>query len=77
MLIFGTREKITRLLTTVLDCGHCGNHGAHALDKVVNRFTLFFIPVFPFSTKYVLVCAFCGIAQKLSKEQAQQLQAGN
>jgi hypothetical protein len=36
---------------------------------------LFFVPLFPFSTKFTTQCTFCGAEQKITKEQAEQLQA--
>ena len=35
--------------------------------------TLFFIPLFPIKTKYSTQCTFCGLANRLSKEQATHL----
>ena len=43
---------------------------------MVRKFTLFFIPLFPVSTKWVGVCTFCGLSLELTKEQAEQVLAG-
>lgn len=75
MIIFGTKGYIYQLATLTLVCGHCGNPSAHMLRKRVTKFTLFFVPLFPFSTKYSTQCSFCGAEQRISAEQAQQLQA--
>lgn len=75
MIIFGTRGYLYTLAMITLVCGRCGNPAAHSLKKRVTKFTLFFVPLFPISTKYVTQCTFCGAAQQLSKEQAEQLQA--
>jgi hypothetical protein len=56
-------------------CGRCGNPSAHALRKRVVKFTLFFIPLFPISSKYSTQCTFCGAQTQMPKEQAEQLQA--
>ncbi|HET6858026.1 MAG TPA: zinc-ribbon domain-containing protein [Streptomyces sp.] len=74
MIIFGTKGYLYQLAMLTLVCGHCGNPSAHALRKRVSKFTLFFIPVFPFSTKYSTQCTFCGAEQQVTKEQAEQLQ---
>jgi len=58
-------------------CGSCGNPAAHSLKQRVTKFTLFFVPLFPISSKYSTQCTFCGAQQKLTKEQADQLQAQN
>ncbi|ALC20880.1 zinc-ribbon domain-containing protein [Streptomyces pristinaespiralis] len=75
MIIFGTKGYIYQLAILTLVCGHCGNPSAHTLRKRVTKFTLFFVPLFPFSTKYSTQCTFCGAEQQISSEQAQQLQA--
>lgn len=76
MIIFGTKGYLYTLAMITLVCGRCGNPAAHSLKKRVTKFSLFFVPLFPISTKYVTQCTFCGAAQQLSKEQAEQLQAG-
>ena len=75
MIIFGTKGYLYQLAILTLVCGHCGNPSAHTLRKRVTKFTLFFVPLFPFSTKYATQCTFCGAEQKLTKEQAEQLTA--
>jgi hypothetical protein len=76
MIIFGTRTYLYALAMLTLVCGRCGNPAAHSLKKRVMKFTLFFVPLFPLNTKYMTQCTFCGAAQEISKEQAEQLQAG-
>jgi hypothetical protein len=75
VIIFGTKGYLYQLAILTLVCSHCGNPSAHTLKKRVTKFTLFFVPLFPFSTKYMTQCTFCGAEQKLTKEQAEQLQA--
>jgi hypothetical protein len=75
MIIFGTKGYLYQLAILTLVCGHCGNPSAHTLRKRVTKFTLFFVPLFPFSTKFATQCTFCGVEQHISKEQADQLLA--
>ncbi|MEW2449157.1 zinc-ribbon domain-containing protein [Streptomyces parvulus] len=75
MIIFGTKGYLYQLAILTLVCGRCGNPSAHTLRKRVNKFTLFFVPLFPLSTKYAMQCTFCGAEQQVSKEQAEQLQS--
>ncbi|MEV7887945.1 zinc-ribbon domain-containing protein [Streptomyces sp. NPDC002817] len=74
MIIFGTKGYLYQLAILTLVCGQCGNPAAHTLRKRVTKFTLFFVPLFPFSTKFTTQCTFCGAEQKITKEQADQLQ---
>ncbi|MEU9303917.1 zinc-ribbon domain-containing protein [Streptomyces sp. NPDC048269] len=75
MIIFGTRVYLYQLAIITLTCRHCGNPAAHTLTKHVAKFTLFFVPLFPFSTKYATQCTFCGMEQEVPKEWAEQSQA--
>lgn len=75
MIIFGTKSYLYQLAILTLVCGHCGNPAAHTLKKRVSKFTLFFVPLFPFSTKYTTQCTFCGTQQQVGREQAEQLEA--
>ncbi len=74
MIIFGTKGYLYQLAILTLVCGQCGNPAAHTLRKRVTKFTLFFVPLFPFATKYSTQCTFCGVEQKITGEQAEQLQ---
>lgn len=75
IILFGTKGYLYQLAILTLVCGQCGNPAAHTLRKRVTKFTLFFVPLFPISTKYTTQCTFCGAEQKVTKEQAEQLQA--
>jgi hypothetical protein len=76
MIIFGTKGYLYQLAVLTLVCAGCGNPAAHTLRKRVTKFTLFFVPLFPLRVKYATQCTFCGTEQKLTREQAEQLQAG-
>ncbi|GAA3492099.1 zinc-ribbon domain-containing protein [Streptomyces cremeus] len=75
MIIFGTKGYLYQLAMLTLVCGQCGNPSAHALRKRVTKFTLFFVPLFPVSTKYVTQCTFCGAERRLERDEAERLQA--
>ncbi|MBC9724390.1 zinc-ribbon domain-containing protein [Streptomyces sp. TRM68367] len=75
MIIFGTKGYLYQLAILTLLCGSCGNPAAHTLRKRVTKFTLFFVPLIPLSTKYTTQCTFCGAEQKVTADQAEQLQA--
>jgi hypothetical protein len=77
MIIWGFRQKVLQLAMVTFLCGQCSNPSAHALRKAVNKFTLFFIPLFPISTKYFTQCTFCGCTNRITKDQADQVLAQN
>lgn len=74
MIIWGYRRYIQRLAMLTFLCASCGNPAAHALSRAVTKFTLFFIPLFPISSKYFTQCTFCGANRRVSKEEVAQLQ---
>lgn len=69
MIIWGFRSSVFQIAMMTYLCSRCGNPAAHALRKVVRKFTLFFIPLFPVSTKYSVHCTFCGAGAELTKQQ--------
>jgi zinc-ribbon family len=72
MIIFGSRSYSRVLATLLLICQRCGNPAAHRVMERVVRFTLFFLPLFPISTKRFLTCTFCGTTTPITKELAAQ-----
>jgi zinc-ribbon family len=75
MIIFGWRTAVHRIAMLLLLCQVCGNRAAHPLDKLVEKFTLFFIPVFPLSTSYRLTCTACGVSQAIAPSAVPELMA--
>lgn len=73
--IVGVRPSVRVLRTLTMVCWKCSNPAAHRLTEVKNRFTLFFIPIIPLSTKRVLDCLLCGASQELSQEQVDSILA--
>jgi len=76
IFIFGTKGYVTVLGLVTFVCGNCGNPAAQRIEKWVTKFTLFFIPLFPVSTKYVVQCAMCGVQSRLEQDEAERLTAG-
>ena len=75
MVIWGYRTRMFQLVLATFLCGRCGNPAAHAVLKRVTKFTLFFIPLFPISVKYLTQCTFCGGQNRITREQADQIVA--
>jgi hypothetical protein len=73
LIIFGVRSIEKTLATLTLVCGRCQNAAAHRLVQRSRWFTLFFIPLVPLGSTRYTVCAFCGVAHKLSKADSHQL----
>jgi hypothetical protein len=75
-LLFGSRvsEKIVNVVAFV--CGFCRTDAPQNVIKASNKFTLFFVPLFPFSTRYVNECSNCGGRTALTKAQVDHSLAG-
>jgi len=70
-LLFGSRVSEDILNVVAFVCGYCRVQAPQNVVKVRNRFTLFFVPLFTFSTRYVNVCTNCGGETELTADQAQ------
>ena len=70
-LLFGSRvsEKIVNVVSFV--CRYCGQQAQQNVVKASNRFTLFFVPLFTFSTRYSNECTNCGGSTALTAAQVQ------
>jgi len=75
VLIFGLSAKQVLMATLFYVCEVCGNQAAHQLVKRTNRFTLFFIPLFPVSTRYIDTCAFCARSIQVPRDRAEMAAA--
>ena len=71
-LLFGTdpSEKVINVVSFV--CGFCGVDARQNVITSSTRFTLFFIPLFSFSTRYRNECTNCGAETALTAAQARQ-----
>lgn len=70
MLIIGMSMKTVLVALFTYVCERCGTAAAHEVTRHVRRVTLFFIPLFPVSTRYRDRCTACGRVNDISAEQA-------
>ena len=75
IFIFGTKAYTTLLAMATFVCQFCGNPAAQRIDKHVNKFTFFFIPLFQVSSRYTVQCAMCGAMSGLDRSEAERLAA--
>jgi zinc-ribbon family len=73
VIIFGTRRTVQQLAMVLLTCVNCHRSAANAVLKLVTKFTLFFIQLFPVRVRYSTQCTACGFAMTVDKAQAEQL----
>jgi|LSQX01.3.fsa_nt_gb hypothetical protein len=76
-IIFGWGRQTLKSFGPVLKyhCDHCNNDKHWDLYCKRTWFTLFFIPVIPYSTEYLLLCPVCKYGVKLEKERFEEYKA--
>ncbi|WP_166404702.1 zinc-ribbon domain-containing protein [Labedella endophytica] len=70
ILLFGTRLHTVLVAVVSFVCPFCSKDVPQRVLKLVNRFTLFFVPLFPVSTRFVNECTNCGGITDVSRDQA-------
>jgi hypothetical protein len=73
MILFGVRSRRNRLGTVFTECPQCHQTCSQSIARVRRWFTLFFIPIFPFSTKHFTVCSMCSGAARVDRAHAEHL----
>lgn len=74
-IIFGWGKQTISQVGIVFKnlCGNCHNEEYWVLKKTTKWFTLFFIPIIPYSTEYFLSCPICTYGITLDGVQIEQL----
>lgn len=74
LLIFGWRPYFTTLAVVTFVCGFCHQNVPQQVYQRVNKFTLFFLPLFPTSTRHYVECSNCGGTRQITRQQADLMQ---
>jgi hypothetical protein len=69
ILLFGTRATESLLVMVSFVCNFCGRHADQEVYERVNKFTVFFIPLFRVSTRYFVTCTNCAGTTELTRAQ--------
>lgn len=77
LLIFGFRTKAYPLGWVAAVCHICGRAGTLLLVRETTKLSLFFVPLIPVRTKYVLECQHpaCRSRNRIDKREAERLRA--
>ncbi len=70
ILIFGTRAYFEELTMLRFVCSYCRVNAPQRVYRRVNRFSIFFIPLFTVSRRHFVECSNCGGATALTEQQA-------
>jgi hypothetical protein len=71
--LFGVRNKAKAIGQTERPCAKCARSTMYTAIQSQRWFTLFFIPVIPLGSSYVVRCNLCGSTLKASEELKTQL----
>ncbi|MEF2979287.1 zinc-ribbon domain-containing protein [Subtercola sp. YIM 133946] len=71
LFIFGSSVSQTIVNVVTFVCGYCNTTAPQQVIRRRSRFTLFFVPLFSYSTTYLNQCTNCGTLTGLTAEQAQ------
>jgi len=72
-LIYGSRSLNRAMGQMQNVCPQCKKEGFQTVARSRRWFTLYFIPVFPFSKKTIVHCNLCGFQYTMDNEQADSL----
>jgi hypothetical protein len=64
-VIFGWGWRTRYLDAPILTCPRCDNHVAHPRSRQVLKISLFFVPLIPLRTRYVVQCTTCGVTREV------------
>jgi zinc-ribbon family len=71
--LFGMRTKAKSIGQVERSCSKCARPTMHNAVESQRWFTLFFIPVIPLGSNYVVHCGVCGLTTKGSPELKHQV----
>jgi hypothetical protein len=69
-LFIGVLPRERELAVARFRCDHCHEEAAQHIVESGSRLWVFFVPLFTFARRYVMVCSHCGWATELSREAA-------
>lgn len=71
-LLFGFRSLRSVIARVSLACHYCDVHAEQRVVKRSMRLTVFFVPVLPLWTSYLMQCSNCAAETKLTADQAER-----
>lgn len=73
IFLFGVRTKAKPICQQERACTKCVRPTMHAIVETRKWFTVFFIPVIPFSHNIYARCGVCGLTSKCTEELKNQV----
>ena len=74
-LIFSIADKKSKHLgnTGLMDCPRCNNTAVWPVHQLKTYFSLFFIPLIPYRTEFLLSCPVCRETREITVEEKDRL----
>lgn len=69
-LFIGVLPREREIAVARFRCEHCHEEAAQHIVESGSRLWVFFVPLFTFARRYVMVCSHCGWTTELSREAA-------
>lgn len=73
ILLFGLKTYVQVLGVVTFVCQHCGNPAGQRIEERVTKLTIFFVPTFTTSRRYVAQCSACTAESLLGQTEAERL----
>jgi hypothetical protein len=73
MIVYGLRSRNKVLGQVAYECSQCHQIAYHSGVRTTKWFTLFWVPVIPFSKKTTARCGTCGFQQQLDNKDADRV----
>lgn len=75
MIIFGFGDRKSQELGRIgpINCPRCNNTSPFVVHQERAYFSLFFIPLIPYSTKFLLSCPVCREARQITTEEKDRM----
>ena len=67
ILFWGSKgyQKVLGHTQTAIECGHCNNVGTWEITEYGRKFTLYWIPLFPYGKTYFVSCPICHYGKEI------------
>ena len=56
---------------TAIECGHCNNVDTWEIVETGRKFTIYWIPLFPYSKSYFVSCPICHYGKEIEKSEVE------
>ena len=67
-LFIGVFPRVREIAAANFRCDHCHDEAEQRIIENGSRLWLFFIPLFTFARRYVMICSNCGWTTEVSRE---------